>query len=110
MSLLISDAIAAQGSQGAAGNPFGSLILIVGMLVVFYFLLIRPQSKRTKEHRELVSNLAKGDEVSTVGGLLGRINKVSDQYLELNISEGINVYCRRDSVSQVLVKGTIKSI
>ena len=112
MSLFISEAVAAttSGAPAQAASPFSSLILIVGMLVVFYFLLIRPQSKRAKEHRELVSNLAKGDEVGTHGGLLGKVSKISDNYIVLQIAENVEINCRKDAVSQVLVKGTLKSI
>lgn len=106
MSFFISDAMAAapQG-QGDALMSFLPLILI---FVVFYFLLIRPQSKKAKEHREMVAALAKGDEVVTSGGLLGRISKVGDSFVELDVAEGVTVKVQRPAISNLMPKGTIK--
>ncbi len=106
MSFFISDAMAAapQG-QGDALMSFLPLILI---FVVFYFLLIRPQSKKAKEHREMVAALAKGDEVVTSGGLLGRISKVGDNFVELDVADGVTVKVQRPAISNLMPKGTIK--
>jgi preprotein translocase subunit YajC len=110
MSLLIPDALA-QGAGAAAGAlPFADILFIVLLFVVFYFLLIRPQVKRAKEHKKMVGSLAKGDEVVTNGGLLGRINKVGDSFVSLEISEGLEVKVQKDAVAALMPKGTIKSI
>lgn len=110
MSFLISDAMAA--APAAAGTPssgFGTLILLVGFILVFYFLLWRPQSKRAKQHRELISSLAKGDEVITAGGIVGRIANVSDDFLTIEIATGVEIKVQKGSVSAVLPKGSAKA-
>lgn len=80
------------------------------MVVIFYFFLIRPQSKRAKEHRELVSALAKGDEVVTTGGILGKVNKVTDDYVVIEIATNMEIKVQKHAISATLPKGTIKSI
>jgi preprotein translocase subunit YajC len=85
---------------------FLPLILI---FVVFYFLLIRPQTKRAKEHREMIAALEVGAEVATTGGLLGKVTELSDQFATLEIAPGVNVKVQRHTVAQVLPKGSIKS-
>ena len=104
--------MAQAGAQGA--NPLVSMMPIILMFVVLYFLMIRPQMKRQKEHRNLVANLAKGDEVMTAGGMLGKITKVDDNYVTLEISQAgdrpVEVLMQRTSVSSVLPKGTIKAL
>lgn len=107
MSFFIADAMAAPA--GNASSSPASLVLLVVMFVVFYFLLIRPQSKRAKEHKILVAALAKGDEVVTNGGVLGRVTHVGEQYVTIEISEGVNIKLQRNSVQAVMPKGTIKS-
>jgi preprotein translocase subunit YajC len=106
MSFFISDAMAAapQGQPDALMS-FLPLILI---FVVFYFLLIRPQSKRAKEHKQMVEALAKGDEVVTNGGLLGRISGVGDNFVEVQIAEGVVVKIQRQSIANLMPKGTVK--
>ena len=94
------------GQSGALMQiPF--LIL---MFVVFYFLLIRPQTKRAKEHRAMVAALEVGAEVVTNGGVLGKVTQVGEQYLTVEIADGVNVKVQRGSVAQVLPKGTLKSV
>lgn len=112
MSFLISDAWAeAAGAAGNApqGNPMSSLIMLFVLFGLFYFLLIRPQTKRAKEHRNLVANLAKGDEVVTNGGMLGKITGISDNFLTVEIANGVEVKIQRHAVSAVMPKGTVKS-
>jgi preprotein translocase subunit YajC len=104
----ISDAYAQGG--GAQGSPFPSLIMLVVLFALFYFLLIRPQQKRAKEHREMTEKLAKGDEVVTQGGMLGRITKVGDGFVSVEVAEGTEVKVQRMAVASLLPKGTIKSI
>ena len=84
---------------------FLPLIFIFG---VFYFLLIRPQSKKAKEHKKMVETLAKGDEVVTNGGLLGRITGVGDNFVELELGEGMKVKVQRQAIANLMPKGTIK--
>lgn len=97
----------------ATGGLMGMLPIIL-MFVILYFLMIRPQMKRQKEHRNLVAALAKGDEVITSGGLLGKVTKVGDNYINLEIAElsdkPVEVVLQRNAVSNVLPKGTIKTL
>ena len=99
----------AQGFGGPAGGGMESMLLIVLMFVVLYFLMIRPQMKRAKEQKAMVDGLAKGDEVITAGGVLGRIIKLSDAYLTLEIAPGTEITVQRAAVQTLLPKGTIKS-
>ncbi len=107
MDFLINSAMA-QAPAEAPGflQSFFPLILI---FVLFYFLLIRPQMKRAKEHRKMVSELGAGDEVVTNGGLLGIITKVGDSFLSMEIAQGVEIRLQKHAVSGVLPKGTIKS-
>ena len=86
----------------------GMLPLIL-MFVVLYFVMIRPQMKKQKEHKAMVDALAKGDEVVTVGGMLGKISKIGDNYLGLEVANGVDIQIQRSAVVQVLPKGSIKS-
>ena len=99
-------------AQGAApqGGGFESFLLIGLMFVVLYFLMIRPQMKRAKEHKTMIDALQKGDEVVTAGGLLGRISKIGDHYVTLEISDRVEIQVQRPAVQLVLPKGTIKNI
>ena len=108
MGFFISDAFA-QGGAGGAGPGMGDFLFLIVLFAVFYFLLIRPQQKRAKEHKKMVEALAKGDEVVTTGGLLGRITKVGDNFITVEISDGLEVRVQRGSVSSLMPKGTIKS-
>ena len=111
MSLFISQAHAA--AEGApAGGGFEMLIMLGMFAVIFYFMIFRPQSKRAKEHKNLINSMAKGDEVLTSGGLVGKIIKVSEDNdfiaIELNVNN--EVVIKKDFVSAVLPKGTLKSL
>ena len=101
-------------AQGAGGQPAGggieSLVLIVLMFAVLYFLMIRPQMKRAKEHKALIDALQKGDEVVTAGGVLGRITKVGDNYVAIEVANNVEIQVQRPAVQLVLPKGTIKNI
>ncbi|HJY42862.1 MAG TPA: preprotein translocase subunit YajC [Steroidobacteraceae bacterium] len=111
MDWLISTA-AAQAQSGATGQS-GALMQIpflILMFVVFYFLLIRPQTKRAKEHRALIAALEVGAEVVTNGGILGKVTELGEQYLKVEIADGVNVKIQRAMVQQVLPKGTLKSL
>ena len=86
-------------------------IVFIGMIVlVFYFIIWRPQSKRAKEHRELVGGLSKGDEVVTNGGIIGKVHKVDEQFLVVEVANNVHLKMQKGSVAAALPKGTIKSI
>ena len=107
--MLISPAWAQSGASSPGGG-FESFILIGLMFVVLYFLMIRPQMKRAKEHKTMIDALQKGDEVVTAGGLLGRISRISDSYVTLEIADRVEIQVQRPAVQLVLPKGTIKNI
>ena len=98
---------AAAAEGGLMGSLTGMLPLVL-MFVVLYFIMIRPQMKRQKEHRAMIDALAKGDEVATAGGLLGKVSKLGEGYLSLELAPGVEVQVQRSAVVQVLPKGTIK--
>lgn len=100
----------AQGAGGAAGGGFESMLLIVVMFAVLYFLMIRPQMKRAKEHKAMVDALQKGDEVVAAGGILGRVVKLNENYVTLDVASGVEIQIQRQGVQLVLPKGTIKKI
>jgi preprotein translocase subunit YajC len=109
MDWLISSAAAqAAGATGQTGMLTG-LLFPVAMIVVFYFLLIRPQSKRAKEHRSMLSALEVGSEVATSGGIIGKVTELSEQFVGVEIAPNVVVKIQRHTISQVLPKGTIKS-
>ena len=99
----------AQAAGGAQPNAFVQLLPLVLIFVVFYFLLIRPQAKRAKEHKAMVAALAVGDEVVTAGGILGKVTETGDQFLTVEFAEGVRVKVQRHTVSAVLPKGTLKN-
>ena len=108
--MLINPAFAQGSGAPAAGGGFESLILILLMFAVLYFLMIRPQMKRAEEHKSLIEGLQKGDEIITAGGMLGRISKVSEGYVTLQVADNVEVQIQRPAVQLVLPKGTIKNI
>ncbi len=111
MSFFVSDAMAAATTApGAQTDGTFSLIMIAAIFVLFYFMLIRPQSKRAKEHRDLIGKLKKGDEIITTGGMLAKVTAIDEQYLKVSIAEGIEISLQRNAVSAVLPKGTLKSM
>jgi preprotein translocase subunit YajC len=85
-----------------------SMLPLVLMFVVLYFVMIRPQMKKTKEHRAMIDALAKGDEVVTAGGVLGKVSKLGDSYVTLEVAAGVEIQIQRSAVVQVLPKGSIK--
>jgi len=109
MSFFISDAMAEAAPAAQQADPMSSLIFFGGMILIFYFLLIRPQQKRAKEHRNLVEALSKGDEVVTNGGLLGKIVEVGEQYITVELAENVQIKMQRQAVGSVLPKGSIKA-
>ncbi len=108
LDFFISSAHAEAGAAQSDAGLMGFLPLIL-IFVVFYFLLIRPQSKKAKEHKKMTEELAKGDEIITNGGLLGRVIQVSDGFVSLELAQGVEVKLQRVAVAAVMPKGTIKS-
>ncbi len=109
MQFLISDAWA-QAAPATSPNPIMSFLPLILIFVVFYFLLIRPQSKRAKEQKNMVANLAKGDEVVTSGGLLGKITQVGDNFIVLQVADGVEVKVQKQSTATLMPKGTMKGL
>jgi preprotein translocase subunit YajC len=107
MNLLVSSAWA-QGGE-APGSSLISLLPLVVIFVLFYFLLIRPQQKRAKDHKTMVAGLSKGDEVVTNGGTLGKITEVGDNFVHLEIAPGTTIKVQRQGIAQMMPKGTAKS-
>jgi preprotein translocase subunit YajC len=108
LSLFVADAWAQAGGQGQGSSMQGLLMLVV-LMVVMYFMLIRPQAKRAKAHKEMVSGVQKGDEIVTNGGVLGRITDVGEAFVTVEIADGVQVKVQRQMIAQVLPKGTIKA-
>lgn len=109
--MFISEAFAqaAPAAQsGGAESGLLSMLPLVLMFVVLYFVMIRPQMKRAKEHKAMIEALAKGDEVVTSGGLLGKVSKLGDTYVQVEVANGVELQVQRSAVVQVLPKGTFK--
>jgi preprotein translocase subunit YajC len=107
MNALIPDAWAQSAPGGASG--IAPLLMMGVFIVIFYFLLIRPQQKKAKEHQALLTKLSNGDEVVTTGGLLGRIVDVGDSFITLEVAEGVRVKVQKFQVASLMPKGTLKS-
>ncbi|AGH85147.1 preprotein translocase subunit YajC [Ralstonia solanacearum] len=110
--LMISDAYAqtAGAAPGGAGNGLMSFLPIILMFVVLWFIMIRPQMKRQKETKTMLEALAKGDEVVTAGGILGKVTKVTDQYITVEVAPNTELTVQKNAVTTVLPKGTLKSL
>ena len=100
----------AQGAPAAQEPGLAGFLPLIILFVVFYLLLIRPQMKRQKEHSKMVQGLAKGDEAVTNGGLLGRITEVGDSFVKLEVAKDVEVKVQRQSIAQIVPKGTLKSL
>jgi preprotein translocase subunit YajC len=110
MDFLINSANAqAAGAAPGGSSTLNMLLMPALLLVVFYFLLIRPQSKRAKEQREMLSKVAAGDEIATTGGIIGKVTEVGDQFLTVEIADGVKIKLQKFQVATVLPKGTVKS-
>jgi preprotein translocase subunit YajC len=107
MDFLISSALA-EGAPASQGGGFEFLIMIGIFFAIMYFMIIRPQSKRTKEHKALLDSLSKGDEVVTTGGVLGKVTALDENFITLQVSRGVDVQVQRQAVTSVMPKGTIK--
>lgn len=110
MSFFISSAMAAPAVAPGEPNPLITVVMFGGLFLFMYLMIIRPQRKRQKEHRNLVANLAKGDEVVTNSGILGKIAKIDGEYLVLEVSDTVELKFQRAAIQAVLPKGTIKAI
>jgi preprotein translocase subunit YajC len=102
-------------AEGAPVTPEGpsaimQLVFFGGFILIFYFLMWRPQSKRAKEHKNLVSELSKGDEVVTNGGIAGKVSKVTDDFLRVEVAEGVEIKIQKVAIASALPKGTLKGI
>src|SRR5260364_127648 len=106
---LISSAFA-QNATSASQSGLMSFLPLIAMFAVLYFIMIRPQMKRHKEHRTMLSALAKGDEVTTGGGLVGKVTQVGETYIRLEISEGVEILLQKSAITAILPKGSIKAI
>ncbi len=100
---------AAGTGAGPAPNPLMSFLPLIILFGIFYFMLIRPQMKRAKEQRAMIAALAKGDEVLTNGGILGRIEDIAEQFVVLEVATGVSIKLQKQAISAVLPKGTLKS-
>lgn len=110
MDFFIRDAFAQGTPANLRGPGISDFVFLVVLFGVFWFLLIRPQQKRAKDHKKMVEALAKGDEVVTNGGLLGRITKLGDSFITIEVSQGNEVHVQRGAVSALMPKGTMKSL
>ena len=107
--MLISSAYA-QAAAPAAGDPFMTFLPMIAIFVAFYFFLIRPQQKRAKEQRAMLQALQVGDEIVIAGGIAGKVKKLSDNYLDLEVADNIDIKVQRAAVQLLLPKGTLKTL
>jgi preprotein translocase subunit YajC len=107
---MINDVVAAPAQANAGGDPMMSMFLFGGVMLVMYFLMIRPQSKKAKQQKAMVEALSKGDEVVTAGGLIGKITDVKEQHVTLKLADNVEILIEKSSVSKTLPKGTIKAL
>ena len=107
---MISSAFAQAPAGGGADGGMMNILFIVLMFVIIYFLMIRPQMKRAKDHKAMIEALQKGDEVVTAGGVVGRVSKIGDNYVSLQVADNVEIMVQRPSVQLVLPKGTLKTL
>lgn len=108
MNWLISDALAQAAAPQSPGGGIEFFIMIGIFFLIMYFMIIRPQSKRAKEHKKLIEALSKGDEVVTNGGLLGKITEVGDNFVQVEVADGVVIKIQKSAVASVMPKGTLK--
>ncbi len=108
MNGLISEAWA-QGAPAAPANQYGFMFMMVAFVIIFYFMLIRPQQKKAKEHQAMITRLAAGDEIVTTGGILGKVIEVGDSFLTLEVADGVRLKVQKIQVASLMPKGTLKS-
>ena len=111
MSFFISDTFAAAGTSPVAQTDGTFSLIMIGLIfVLFYFMLIRPQNKKAKGHRELISQIKKGDEIITSGGMLAKVTSLDEQYIKVSPAEGVEITMQKGAITTVLPKGTLKSL
>ncbi len=110
MSLFVANAHAQATGQPAPGGEMFQIVFLIGLFVLFYFIAIRPQRKRQKEHADMVSALEKGNEVITTSGILGKITRLEDNFVVLQVADNVELKFQRSYINAVLPKGTLKSI
>ena len=108
-SFFINDAWA-QSTSPQAGGSGSFILMMVVFIAIFYFMLIRPQTKQAKEHKAMLESLSKGDEIVTNGGMLGRVNKIGDNFIAIEIAQNLEIKIQKQAVSTVLPKGTMKGL
>ena len=109
MSFFITDAMAQQAPAAAGGEPgIVNFVFLIVLFVIFYFMLLRPQLKRAKEHKKMTAGIAKNDEVVTSGGLAGRVVKLDETFITLQIAAGVEVQVQRHAIGSLLPKGSLK--
>ena len=109
LDFLIPAAHAQTAGAAPAGSPFGSLLFMLPLIAIMYFLMIRPQMKRAKEHRGMLDKLAKGDEVLAAGGLAGTVTDIGENFVTIEIADGVRVRVQKAAIGNVLPKGTLKA-
>ena len=97
-------------SPDGMSGAMSQMVLLGGFFAIFYFFILRPQNKRAKAHRDLLAQLTKGDEVTTNGGILGKVTRVADDFLLLMVAEGVEIRVQKQAVAHVMPKGTFKSV
>jgi preprotein translocase subunit YajC len=110
MHFIVDNAFAQNGAKPTAATDYGFFIMIGIFFLIMYFMIIRPQSKRAKEHKKLIESLAKGDEVVTNGGLLGKITEVGESLIQMEVSQGVLIKVQKSAVTMVMPKGTMKGV
>jgi len=109
LDFLIAPAHAQAAAAPAAGGMFGSLFMFIPLFLIMYFLMIRPQMKRQKEHRAMLEKLAKGDEVITNGGIAGTVSNIGESFITVEVADGVQLRVQKGAIANVLPKGTLKS-
>ena len=108
MNALIPEAWA-QGAPATGGSPISFVIMMVAFVAIFYFMLIRPQQKKAKEHQAMLGKIASGDEIVTTGGILGKVVEVGDSFITLEVADGVRLKVQKFQVASLMPKGTLKS-
>lgn len=109
LDLIVSPAAAQAAPAPQGGSPMSMLVMMVLFFAVFYFMAIRPQMKRAKEHRALLAGLSKGDEILTNGGIAGRIGELGESFVTVEIADGVSIKVQKNAITAVLPKGSLKS-
>jgi preprotein translocase subunit YajC len=110
LNFLVSNAYAADAPMNQAGGGFSFLLMFVGFFLLVYFAIWRPQSKRAKEQQALLSSVMKGDEIVTAGGILGRVTKITDQYVAMTVANNVEILMQKSCIMTVLPKGTLNQL